>query len=216
MKKHALIFVGMLAGLMAQAAQESTVYSYDEAGRLTAAYVSRAATNSAALFAYDLAGNRACAASYAPAVTDDLDADGLNDSFSLAYFGELGAGGAADPDGDGLVNSNECALGGDPTADDTDQDGMPDYNEFIAGTALNDSRQCFDVTNALPFAGSQLRILCETKAGRTYQLQRTFNLMSSWTGEGAAYAALANGSHTFEAAIQTNAHYRIVVWVTAP
>jgi hypothetical protein len=216
MKICSLFFAGILIGLNLQAAQESAVYSYDASGRLIAAYISHGTTNSAALFAYDLAGNRTKSSSYAPTVTDDLDADGLNDPFSIAYFGTLGAGGGEDQDGDGLVNSNEFAARGNPTVSDTDQDGISDRDEFIAGTALNDKTEYFEVTNTSALGRSQLQVMYETKAGRSYQLQKTYNLQKAWTNQGAPYSAVTDGSYTFHAPFETNAYYRLEVYMTNP
>ena len=215
MKLFALFAAGMLMGLELHAAQESSLFGYDDAGRLTAAYVSQGASNSAALFAYDLAGNRIRSSAYAPAASEDLDGDGLNDPFSIEYFGALGAGGANDPDGDGLANSNECAAAGNPLKDDTDGDRMKDLEEFIAGSALNDNTDYFAVANTLPF-GSSLRILFEAHAGRTYLLKKTGNLMSDWSDQGSAYSASADGSHYFDVTASTNMHYRLEVHVTNP
>jgi hypothetical protein len=58
---------------------------------------------------------------------NDTDGDGLNDTCEQQYFGNLTAQNATgDPDGDGLTNGQECALGTDPTNADTDGDGTPD------------------------------------------------------------------------------------------
>ncbi len=66
----------------------------------------------------------------APAVwAADSDADGLEDSWELLYFGNLKALPAPDPDGDGLSNGEEHALGSDPTRFDTDGDGLSDGRE---------------------------------------------------------------------------------------
>jgi hypothetical protein len=61
----------------------------------------------------------------------DSDGDGLNDTCETTYFGSLNAtnNASADPDGDGLTNGQECALGTDPTNPDTDGDGVDDKND---------------------------------------------------------------------------------------
>ncbi|MEO8177521.1 MAG: OmpA family protein [Deltaproteobacteria bacterium] len=59
----------------------------------------------------------------------DSDGDGLDDTWELTYFGSLGALPSADPDGDGLSNGGEHALGSDPTLFDTDGDSLSDGQE---------------------------------------------------------------------------------------
>jgi hypothetical protein len=70
-----------------------------------------------------------------PACAGDSDCDGLPDAWELAHglnpndpsdaFG--------DPDGDGLNNREEYALGTDPRKADTDGDGYSDRDEMLAG-----------------------------------------------------------------------------------
>jgi hypothetical protein len=64
-------------------------------------------------------------------VAGDSDGDGLNDTCEQTYFGNLTATDNAteDPDGDGLTNGQECALGTDPTKADTDGDGVNDKDD---------------------------------------------------------------------------------------
>jgi hypothetical protein len=71
-------------------------------------------------------------ASMAAAVDDD--GDGLPDLWEEEYFGDTGSTSAEDdPDGDGLTNAEEAALGSNPTSDDSDSDGMSDGWEVAHG-----------------------------------------------------------------------------------
>jgi hypothetical protein len=71
---------------------------------------------------------------------DDNDADNLPDWWEMHYFGDLDEGpGDDEPDGDGLVNSNEYTEGTDPTDGDTDDDGMGDGAETSHGNSPTSS-----------------------------------------------------------------------------
>ncbi len=63
----------------------------------------------------------------------DLDGDGLPDWWELHHFGHLDMNGADDPDGDGLDNATELALGTHPLLTDSDGDGMHDAVELFHG-----------------------------------------------------------------------------------
>ncbi len=56
----------------------------------------------------------------------DVDSDNLPDWWEIAQFGDLSSSADSDPDGDGLVNSNEMAYLTDPQDADTDEDGLGD------------------------------------------------------------------------------------------
>ncbi|MHB1261514.1 MAG: hypothetical protein ACYC2H_07340 [Thermoplasmatota archaeon] len=61
---------------------------------------------------------------------NDVDGDDLNDTWEIQYFGNITAQNATgDPDGDGLTNGQEEALGTDPTKADTDGDGVNDKDD---------------------------------------------------------------------------------------
>lgn len=59
-------------------------------------------------------------------VLGDADADGLADPWEQQHFGGLNETGSDDPDGDGLNNTREQALGTSPAKADTDGDGLKD------------------------------------------------------------------------------------------
>lgn len=68
-------------------------------------------------------------------VTGDADDDDLPDWWEKRWFGGVtNWGGAEDPDGDELANSNEYVWSTCPTNSDTDGDGAGDGAEVIAGT----------------------------------------------------------------------------------
>jgi hypothetical protein len=210
-----LLFCGCAGCAFAQTNIQSVQYSYDANGRLASAYYTRGTTNMAVLFTYDPNGNRLRRTDYGLTnAAGDLDGDSLHDVTELGYFGDLDETGTGDPDADGLVNSNEFALGGNPTLSDTDDDGQDDREESITGTALDDGAEYFDVTNSTRVAG-QLRVMCEARAGRTYQLQRCVQPTETWSNEGSLYIAASDGAHYFDVPSTTNqSAFRIKVWLT--
>lgn len=179
-----LIAVCALLALSAavRGAQEEVRYFYDDAGRLVAAGWSAGTANAAAGYQYDANGNRT--GTLHVAANDlglDSNHDGMPDLGELAHCGTLAVDGSADPDGDGLVNSNEFALLGNPFAADTDGDGMTDPDESVAGTLLYDpaSLFCIDALSLVP--GQGLRVGWDVRAGRTYQFQSSTGQLAAWT-----------------------------------
>lgn len=67
-------------------------------------------------------------------VPGDIDADGLDDDWELAYFGGLSQGPNDDPDGDYATNLMEFGEGSDPT----NPFSYPDSENGGAGDGLND------------------------------------------------------------------------------
>jgi len=206
----------LVLALIARADTETVTYHYDAAGRLTAAAYEVNGTNAAIHYAYDANGNRTNLVTVAPNDTTlDSDGNGMSDLRELQYFGHLGVDGSADPDGDGLTTSNELALGANPTAEDSDGDGQSDGDEAIAGTALNDGGDVFQVANLETAPTGGARIWWNVVAGRTYQLQTRPKLTAAdWTDAGAPYASDVNGPHYADEAFGTNAYYRVKVRMT--
>jgi hypothetical protein len=95
-----------------------------------------------------------------PALTNttDRDNDGLPDLWERQHFNGTMQNGTDDPDGDGLNNSAEFALGTDPTKADTDGDGVDDLNDIapLDPTLWADSVESGKSTFAKPelYAGS--------------------------------------------------------------
>ncbi len=73
-------------------------------------------------------------------LSNDTDTDGMPDGWEVGYaFNPLsGADASLDPDGDGLTNLDEFALGTNPQSNDTDRDGIPDGWEVNNGFDLRD------------------------------------------------------------------------------
>lgn len=70
-----------------------------------------------------------------PLVSTDSDLDGLPDDWEKAYFGNLDSSAADDPDNDGLSNLEEFMHGTNPNSPDSDFDGLSDGDEVnIHGT----------------------------------------------------------------------------------
>ena len=184
----------LVSALAAPAAQEEVRYFYDDAGRLVTAAWAVNASNAAAHYQYDANGNRTGTLHVAANdLSVDANGDGMPDLGPLAYCGTLDVDGALDPDGDGLVNSNEFALLGNPFAADTDDDGMTDPDESVAGTLLYDpvSLFCIDALSVVP--GSNLQVGWDVRAGRTYQFQSSTGRLASWTTN-FAFASTNDGS----------------------
>ena len=57
---------------------------------------------------------------------EDVDGDGMRDSWERAHFGGLGHDGSGDGDGDGLTDLQEFLAGYDPNNPDSDGDGSAD------------------------------------------------------------------------------------------
>ena len=200
----------------AQTSTQTVNYSYDANGRLTAAYYARGSTNMAVLFAHDPNDNRSRRIDYGlTEAHGDMDGDDLDDIKELGYFGDLDQSGAGDPDGDGLVNSNEFAAAGHPLRTDTDDDGQDDLAEFIAGTALDDGAAFFQIAGAARVTGGLMRLSWGAVAGRTYRLEERDSLWGgAWTNAGAEFVAFSNALYQVDRGLNTNAFYRVKVRLT--
>lgn len=93
-----------------------------------------------------------------PGDPNDLDADGLPDSWENFYFGSYTN---CAPDGHG------------------DTDSYDNYSEYVAGTIPNDSSSYFAVSFSM--GSSQLIINWNSLSGRTYSIMHTDTLSSPFT-----------------------------------
>jgi hypothetical protein len=84
-----------------------------------------------------------------------------------------------DADDDGLLNTNETALGTDPRKKDSDGDGSDDSNELIAGTSPTNSVSVLAVNLAFESFANELSFF--GVSGRYYQIEYTGDLGGTWT-----------------------------------
>ena len=87
-----------------------------------------------------------------------------------------------DADGDGLLNTNETALGTNPRRRDSDDDGMNDAQELIAGTFPTNAASVLDIQ--FNPTGSANELTWYGVSGRSYQLEYTDVLASNWIPKG--------------------------------
>lgn len=165
------------AALSAAGTGEEVRYWYDGAGRLTDTGYSSEAGTASVRYEYDANGDLTNLLVLGQGDTTNADSDDLLDVDEYAYFARLDHTGAGDPDGDGLVTSNELAFGSDPGVAHTDNDGVSDYEEWVAGTIPTDADSYFHVTHDSPVA-----VYFDSSTGRVYTLQGATNLVEGmWT-----------------------------------
>lgn len=91
--------------------------------------------------------------------------------------------GAADTDGDGMPDVYESANGLNPNVNDAngdlDQDGLTNYQEFLAGTNPRDANSVFRVTR-INLASGQVRITWNSVAGKTYTIHAASQVDGSY------------------------------------
>ena len=87
-----------------------------------------------------------------------------------------------DADGDGLLNTNETALGTNPRKKDTDGDGLSDPQELIAGTSPTNSASVLAVKLSTDVSANQ--VSWYGVSGRYYRLEYTDDLANGWTPKG--------------------------------
>ena len=87
-----------------------------------------------------------------------------------------------DADGDGLLNTNETALGTNPRSKDSDSDGMDDPNELVAGTSPTNSASVLAVQLSTDVSANQ--VSWYGVSGRCYRLEYTDDLANGWMPKG--------------------------------
>jgi len=87
-----------------------------------------------------------------------------------------------DADDDGLLNTNETALGTDPRKKDSDGDGSDDPDELIAGTSPTNSTSVLNVQLSTGESANELSWYGVSE--RYYQLEYTDDLGGVWTPKG--------------------------------
>ena len=115
-------------------------------------------------------------------LTDDPDADGMPDWWEMKHFGSFGRDGTGDYDTDDLSDRMEFELNGDPTLRDTDGDGRTDWQEWIAGTRLDDFASRFEIVDCIHDAGAGTFVIYwDTVIERLYSVYSTSNLLDAWS-----------------------------------
>jgi len=83
-----------------------------------------------------------------------------------------------DNDSDGLHNSWEESYNTNPNNPDSDDDGMLDGNEVVAGTDPNDQTSLLVMVELIPASGGNLQVMWDSVSGKVYQLEYTTNALT--------------------------------------
>lgn len=118
-------------------------------------------------------------------IVDDVDNDGLTDTWETQYFGGTKPqNGSGDADNDGLDNAFELKLGTNPGLADTDNDGFSDFAEMHGATNPVDANSNPTVGISTIYTAAEM--LYFTQPNKTYQLQKITDLgTGTWQNVGA-------------------------------
>lgn len=161
-------------------------YTRDPAGRLVGV---RYGGNQVLMHTYDAAGNLRGLGP--PSTGTDTDQDGLDDTWEIQFFGNLGRDGTGD----------------------FDQDGSSDLAEFLAGTNPGDAASALLLFREVVNGESTTLVRWHSVAGRTYRLQYRDRLdVGNWEdipGDVVAGGAVAEKSESLPAT--GHRFYRVVL-----
>ena len=124
-------------------------------------------------------------------LVSDTDGDGIPDAWEAQYFTNLTTAGSAT---------------------DSDGDGMSDRNEFLAGSAPNDSNSLLKATSVSGGAIAGTLVQWQSHSNKSYVISRSENLPTGFTGIGSNIAATPP-LNVYTDSVSTNAlrAYRIEV-----
>lgn len=118
-----------------------------------------------------------------PQRSDEIHFDGVGQiNLGIAHFNAIKPLLADDLDQDGLITSEETALGTDPTKADSDGDGFDDALETILGTNPTDGADRFYIPELILPATRDVELSWPSKAGNSYTIEQSHSLaLGSWT-----------------------------------
>ncbi len=114
-----------------------------------------------------------------------------------------------DADGDGLLNTNETALGTNPRNSDSDGDGSGDPQELVAGTSPTNFSSVLTVQ--LSPGGSANQLSWYGVSSRYYQLEYTDNLTNGWSPKGTVVSGTNSTVIKLDIGAETKRFYRVRV-----
>lgn len=155
--------------------------SYDSEGRLIEA---RYDASHVISYGYDAVGNITSLVISATQNETDSDADAMPDAWEWVFFNTLTNAAGGDPNLNGKDNLWEYQHGYDPLDPDSDDDGVPNAEEIVAGTDPLDSSSIFEVSGfeLQSTGGSGVVVRWSSVSNKRYRLERATNLLgNSWT-----------------------------------
>ncbi|NCC49642.1 MAG: PKD domain-containing protein [Spartobacteria bacterium] len=126
-------------------------------------------------------------------LTNDADADMMADAWEMYHFGTFSHTGTNDLDDDHLTDLQEYLHGGNPNLNDTDGDGQSDYEEWIAGTLLNNAASSFQIEGCHLGAHHAVVLNWLGVSDRLYRIYSSTNLFGVWS-DTVVYEVQGDGS----------------------